>query len=150
VLAGVGTAIDSTDACVSEWEGTGLADDAAEDLEERNGATAPELGGAPPPGVVEAVPSAPAAARPTGLMFRLGAATRRYGDGAALAAIAILYLFWPNNLAPDRKWYGGADDVVFVVLLAFLARRVIRRSPVLLDLPGAISRAVRRKFNIRR
>jgi len=125
-----------------------LADDAAEALKERNGTTAPELGGAPPPGAVEAVPAAPAAAGPAGLMFRLGAATRRYGDGAALAAVALLYLFWPNNLAPDRKWYGGADDVVFVILLAFLARRVFRRSPVLLDLPGAISRAVRRKFKI--
>ena len=63
-----------------------------------------------------------------------------------MVAVAIVYLFWPDNLAPDRKWYGGADDVVFVVLLAYLARRLIKRSPALLDLPSAVSRAVRRRF----
>jgi hypothetical protein len=73
----------------------------------------------------------------------LMAIVKRYGDPIALAVVAILYLFWPSGLAPDRKWYGGADDVVFIVLLAYLARRVIRRSPALLDLPGAVSRAVR-------
>ena len=122
--------------------------DAAEDIEERKGATTPESGGGPRPGAVEAGPSAPAAGGSAGLMFRLGAATRRYGDGAALAAVAILYLFWPSNLAPDRRWYGGADDVVFVVLLAYLAKRVITRSPTLLDLPRTVSRAIRRRFTL--
>jgi hypothetical protein len=74
----------------------------------------------------------------------LAAIVKRYGDPIALAVVAILYLFWPSGLAPDRKWYGGVDDVVFIVLLAYLARRVIKRSPTLLDLPGVVSRAVSR------
>ncbi|MGA2492505.1 MAG: hypothetical protein ABSF67_06095 [Roseiarcus sp.] len=123
-----------------------MANDAAEDLEERKAATAPESRSAPPLGAVAAARSepAPAAAARGGVKFRLAAAARRYGDGAALVAVAVLYCVWPNDFAPDRKWYGGADDVVFIVLLAYLARRVIKRSPTLLDLPGAISRAVGR------
>jgi len=93
-------------------------------------------------------PAAAVAAR-AGWNGSLAAIVKRFGDPMALAVVAILYLFWPNNLAPDRKWYGGADDVVFIVLLAYLARRVIRRSPALLDLPGVISRAVRRAFGLK-
>ena len=120
--------------------------DAAEDIEERQSATAPESGVAPPLDAIATAPSelAPAVAGPARLKFWIRAAAQRYGDGAALAVVAILYLFWPNNLAPDRKWYGGADDVLFILLLAYLARRVIKRSPALLDLPGAVSRALRR------
>lgn len=119
-----------------------MASDAAGDLEEPKTETASEGGSASPLGVVVAAPlrPEPAAAASGGLKFRLAAATRRYGDGAALAAVAILYGVWPNDLAPDRKWYGGADDVVFIVLLAYLARRVLKRSPALLDLPGAVRR----------
>ena len=125
-----------------------MASDAAKNLEERKAAMAPDDCATPLLGAIAAVPSAPApaAAWPAGLKFLLAAATRRYGDGAALVAVVLLYCFWPNDLAPDRKWYGGADDVVFFVLMAYLARRVFKRSPVLLDLPGAISRAVRRRF----
>ena len=70
----------------------------------------------------------------------------RFGYPIALALVAILYVFWPNDLAPDRKWYGGADDVVFIVVLAFLARQVFRRSPALLALPSEMARSVRRMF----
>jgi hypothetical protein len=120
-----------------------LASDAAENLEERAVAvaTAGEVASAPGE-------PAPAPAEPAGRNSWLPAAVQRYGDGVALAAVAIVYCFWPNNLAPDRKWYGGADDVVFIVLLAHLARRVIRRSPALLDLPSVISRAIRRTFGL--
>jgi hypothetical protein len=120
-----------------------LASDAAESVEERAvaAATAGEVASAPGE-------PAPAPAEPAGRKPWLPAAVQRYGDGVALAAVAIVYCFWPNNLAPDRKWYGGADDVVFIVLLAYLARRVIRRSPALLDLPGVISRAIRRAFGL--
>ena len=118
--------------------------DAAEPLEEQAAAAATE-------GEVASAPGEPtsAAPEPAGRKAWLRAAVQRYGDGAALAAVAIVYCLWPNNLAPDRKWYGGADDVVFIVLLAYLARRVIRRSPALLDLPGVISRAVRRALRLR-
>ena len=127
-----------------------MASDTTEDLEERKAATAPEGRGAPlGEAAAAASEPAPAAAERAGLKVRLATAARRYGDGAALAAVAILYCIWPNGLAPDRKWYGGADDVVFVVLLAYLARRVIKRSPALLDLPGAISRAVRQRLRRR-
>jgi uncharacterized membrane protein YkvA (DUF1232 family) len=131
-----------------EREGTALASDAAEDLEERKVATAPEGRSAPPFGAVAAARSepAPAAAERAGLKVRLAAAARRYGDGAALVAVVILYCFWPSDFAPDRKWYGGADDVVFLTLLAFLARQVAKRTPALLNLPSAVSRAVRRRF----
>jgi len=53
-------------------------------------------------------------------------------------------------LAPDGKWYGGADDIVLLILLAFLARRVAKRTPALLDLPGVVSRAVRRTLRLNR
>jgi hypothetical protein len=144
---GLAAAIGSTGAWIFRREGTTLASDAAEDLEERKAATAPEGRIAPPLGAV-AAPSepAPSAAEPAGLKVRLATAASRYGDGVALAAVAILYCIWPNDFAPDRKWYGGIDDVVFIVLLAYLARRVLKRSPVLLDLPSAISGAVRRTF----
>ena len=103
--------------------------------------------GAPSPGEMAAAPPEPAAGAAS--KNRLAAAAMRFGYPIALALVAILYVFWPNDLAPDRKWYGGADDVVFIVLLAYLARRVIRGSPALLDLPGVISRAVRRALRLR-
>ena len=55
-------------------------------------------------------------------------------------------MFRPRDLAPDGKWYGGIDDIVLLILLAFLARRAAKSTPALLDLPGVISRAVRRTF----
>jgi uncharacterized membrane protein YkvA (DUF1232 family) len=130
-----------------------LASDTAADLGERTtagsleGRSAPPLDGA---AIAPAERAPAAAAERAGWKSRLPAAARRYGDHVALAAVAILYLFWPNNLAPDRKWYGGADDVVFVVLLAFLVRRVIKRTPALLDLPSVIARAVRRRVGFNR
>jgi hypothetical protein len=129
-----------------------LASDTVADLGERTTAGSLEGRSAPPlDGAAIAPPErAPAAAAErAGWKSRLSAASR-YGDYVALAAVAILYLLWPNNLAPDRKWYGGADDVVFVVLLAFLVRRVIKRTPALLDLPSVISRAVRRRVGFNR
>ncbi len=93
---------------------------------------------------------APAAGERAWRKSRLLAAASRYGDHVALVAVAILYLLWPSDFAPDRKWYGGADDVVFLVLLAFLARRVVKRTPALLDLPNTVSRAVRRRFGFNR
>jgi hypothetical protein len=67
-----------------------------------------------------------------------------------LIAVTIFYVFRPRGLAPDGKWYGGADDVVLLILLAFLARRVAKRTPALFDLPNIISRAVRRKLRFNR
>lgn len=101
---------------------------------------------APTTGETAAAPPEPAGAGPRN--GGLAVAATRFGYPVALAFVAILYLFWPNNLAPDRKWYGGADDVVFVVLLAYLARQVIKRSPTLLDLPAVISRAIRRGLGL--
>ena len=129
-----------------------MASDAAEDLEERAMAATLEGRCAPPLGGAAIAPSepAPAAAERAGWKSRPVAAARRYGYPIALVSVAILYVVWPRNLAPDGKWYGGADDVVFLILLAFLARRVAKRTPALLDLPGAISRAVRRKLRFNR
>jgi hypothetical protein len=111
-------------------------DVSSEAPEESAGATSP----ADPASLA---PAAAAAARPS-WRGGLAAIVKRYGDRAALAVVVVVYLFWPSGLAPDRKWYGGADDVVFIILLAYLARRVIKRSPALLDLPSAVSRAVKR------
>jgi hypothetical protein len=122
-----------------------LASDATENLEERTtaatheGRDAPSHGGA---AIVAYEPAPPAAQK---RQFRLVAAAKRYGYTVALIAVAILYCLWPNDFAPDRKWYGGIDDVVFFVLLAFLARQVFKRSPALLELPNAILRAAGRK-----
>ncbi len=144
---GRAAAFGPANARIFEQEGTALASDAAEDLEARKAATA--LEGRSASSLGDGAPAASPPAEPAGLTARLATVARRYGDGAALAAVAILYCIWPNGLAPDRKWYGGADDVVFVVLLAYLARRVIKRSPALLDLPGAISRAVGQRLRRR-
>ena len=110
------------------------------------GCSAPPLGGA----AIAPPEPAPTAAERAGRKSRLVAAASRYGYPIALISVAILYVVWPRDLAPDGKWYGGADDVVLLILLAFLARRVAKRTPALLDLPGAISRAVRRKLRFNR
>jgi hypothetical protein len=47
-----------------------------------------------------------------------------------LIAVGILYWIWPEDLIPDDKWYGRVDDVVFLILLAFLAGRVRALAPV--------------------
>jgi hypothetical protein len=92
---------------------------------------------------------APAGAARAGWKSRLLAATRRHGALVALIAVTIFYVFRPRDLAPDGKWYGGADDIVLLILLAFLARRAAKSTPALLDLPGVISRAVRRTFGFK-
>jgi hypothetical protein len=129
-----------------------VASDATEDDAPRTVAATPKDGDAPGLGAVApaATASGLAAAERAGLRVRLTAAASRYGDSVALATVAIVYSAWPNGLAPDRKWYGGIDDVVFFLLLAFFARRAIKRSPTLLDLPSAVSRAVRARFRVNR
>jgi hypothetical protein len=92
---------------------------------------------------------APAGAAHAGWKSRLLAATKRHGPLVALIAVTIFYLFRPRDLAPDGKWWGGADDLVLLVLLAFLARRAAKSTPALLDLPGIVSRAVRRRFGFK-
>jgi uncharacterized membrane protein YkvA (DUF1232 family) len=77
------------------------------------------------------------------------AATKRHGALVALIAVTIFYVFRPRDLAPDGKWYGGMDDIVLLILLAFLARRAAKSTPALLDLPGIVSRAVRRTFGFK-
>jgi hypothetical protein len=128
-----------------------LASDAAEDQEERSivaaeGRGAPTLEGA----AIAPGEPAPAAVAPAGWKSRLWAAAKRHGSLVALIAVTIFYVFRPRDLAPDGKWYGGADDIVLLILLAFLARRVAKRTPALLDLPGVVSRAVRRTLRLNR
>jgi hypothetical protein len=93
---------------------------------------------------------APAGAARAPWNSRLWAAANRHGWLVALIAVTIFYVFRPRDLAPDGKWFGGADDLVLLVLLAFLARRAAKSTPALLDLPGVISRAVRRRFGFDR
>ena len=128
-----------------------MASEATEDQEERPTAAA-EGGEAPRLDAVAVAPGepAPAGAARAGWKSRLLAATRRHGALVALIAVTIFYVFRPRDLAPDGKWYGGADDIVLLILLAFLARRAAKSTPALLDLPGVISRAVRRKFGFNR
>jgi len=127
-----------------------LASEATENQEEQPMAAAE--GGEPPR--LDAVAIAPGEPAPAGARGgwrpRLMAATKRYGFLVALIAVTIFYVFRPRDLAPDGKWYGGADDLVLLVLLAFLARRAAKSTPALLDLPGVISRAVRRRFGSNR
>jgi hypothetical protein len=134
-----------------EAEGTELASDATEDREERATAAA-EGHGAPPLDRVAIAPGepAPASAQRADWKTRLWAAAKRHGSLVALIAVTIFYVFRPRDLAPDGKWYGGADDIVLLILLAYLARRAAKRSPVLLDLPGVVSRAVRRTLRLNR
>ena len=141
----------SINAFVLEAEGTELASEATEDQEERP--TAASEGGAAPRLDAVAIASgepAPAGAAPSEEKFRLWAATKRHGSLVALIAVTIFYVFRPRDLAPDGKWYGGMDDIVLLILLAFLARRAARSTPALLDLPGVVSRAVRRTFRLDR
>jgi hypothetical protein len=127
-----------------------LASEATEDQEERPMAAAKD-GEAPRLDAVAIAPGepAPAGAARGGWKPRLLAATRRHGALVALIAVTIFYVFRPRDLAPDSKWYGGADDIVLLILLAFLARRAAKSTPALLDLPGVISRAVRRAFGFK-
>ena len=127
-----------------------MAREASEDQEERP--LAAEEGRAPPPldGVAIAPgESAPAGAARAGWKSRLAAA-RRVGYPVALAAAVILFLFWPRDAGSGRKWDPGADDLVFLALVAYLARQVTKDSRVLLDLPGVISRVVTRGFKFNR
>jgi hypothetical protein len=141
----------STHAFILEAEGTELTREASENQEMAPMAAA-EGRGAPRLDAVAIPPDepAPAGAAPTGWKSRLLAATSRHGSLVALIAVTIFYVFRPRDLAPDGKWYGGADDVVLLILLAFLARRVAKRTPALFDLPNIISRAVRRKLRFNR
>ena len=127
-----------------------MASEATEDQEERPTAAA-EGGEAPRLDAVAVAPGepAPAGAARAGWKSRLLAATRRHGTLVALIAVTIFYVFRPRDLAPDGKWYGGADDIVLLILLAFLARQAAKSTPALLDLPGVISRAVRRTFGFK-
>ncbi len=128
-----------------------LPSDATEDQEERTVAAA-EGGEAAPLDAVAVAPGEPApagAAHPeskTGLW----ATAKRHGALVALIAVTIFYVFRPRDLAPDGKWYGGMDDIVLLILLAFLARRAAKSTPALLDLPNIISRAVRRTLRLNR
>jgi hypothetical protein len=88
-----------------------------------------------------------AAERPRG-MSRLLKSARRYGYQITLITLGLLYWIWPEDLIPDDKWYGRIDDVVILTLLAFLAGRVTKRAPGLSDLPGRVTRAVRRRFRL--
>jgi len=132
-------------------EGTELASEATEDQEGRP--TAATEGGEAPrfDAVATAAPGepAPAGAAPAEGKSRLLAATKRHGALVALIAVTIFYVFRPRDLAPDGKWYGGMDDIVLLILLAFLARRAAKSTPALLDLPGIVSRAVRRTFGFK-
>ncbi len=129
-----------------------LPSDATEDQEERTIAAAEGDGAPPLDAGVAVAPGEPApagAARPeskTGLW----AAAKRHGALVALIAVTIFYVFRPRDLAPDGKWYGGMDDIVLLILLAFLARRAAKSTPALLDLPNIISRAVRRTLRLNR
>ena len=105
------------------------------------GGEAPQLDTA---AMVPAEPAAPAEGK-SGFL----AAAKRHGALVALIAVTIFYVFRPRGLAPDGKWYGGMDDIVLLILLAFLARRAAKSTPAVLDLPGIISRAVRRTFGFK-
>jgi hypothetical protein len=91
----------------------------------------------------------PAAAERAGRTSRLARA-RRVGYPVALVVAVILFLFWPRNAGAAGKWDPGTDDLIFLAVVAFLARQVTKDSRVLLDLPGVVSRAVRRTFRLDR
>jgi hypothetical protein len=120
-----------------------LADDAAEVHDER-GSAAADGGSAPPP----AAP-APTAAERAGRTSRLARA-KRVGYPVALVVVVILFLFWPRSAGAGGKWEPGTDDLVFLAIVAYLARQVTKDSRVLLDLPGVVSRAVRRALRLER
>jgi hypothetical protein len=151
-LTGLEANAGSTNAFIPEAEGTELAGDATEDQGERTMAATLEDRGAPPPGGIAIAPGepAPAGAACPESKSRLWAAAKRHGALVALIAVTIFYVFRPRDLAPDGKWYGGMDDLVFLVLLAFLARRAAKSTPALFDLPNIISRAVRRTLRLDR
>jgi len=98
----------------------------------------------PPLGRVASSPRepAPAVAKRPRRWSRLLAAPKRYGYQITLIAVGILYWSWPDDLIHDNKWYGHFDDVVFLIVLAFLAGRVTKRTPGLRDLPRYVFRAV--------
>jgi hypothetical protein len=145
--SGLAANADATKALILEAEGTELASDATEDRKVRT-ITAADGPGTPPLDGSAIAPGepAPAGAQRADWKSRLWAAAKRHGSLVALILVTIFYVFRPRDLAPDGKWYGGADDIVLLILLAFLARRAAKSTPALLDLPGAISRAVRRRF----
>lgn len=127
-----------------------MASDGSKNLEERPIATTAKDGGAPPFDVIADALSEPAlaAAQPAGRMSWLLAAASRYGYPVALAVAVILFLFWPRNAGSEHKWDAGTDDLLFLALVAYLARQVAKRSPTLLDLPSAVTRAVRRGLRL--
>jgi len=109
------------------------------------GRSAPPLG---PVAIRPALSAPPAADRRRPKAWLLAKA-RRYGYQITLIAVGILYWIWPNDLIPDDLWYGRIDDVVFLIVLTFLAGRVTKRTPGLRDLPGYLSRTIARKFRFR-
>lgn len=127
-----------------------MASDGSKKLEERTIAAMAKGGGAPPLDAVAAALSepAPAAAQRAGRMSWLLAAANRYGYPVALAVAVILFLFWPRNTGSEHKWDAGTDDLLFLALVAYLARQVAKRSPTLLNLPSAVTRAVRRGLRL--
>ena len=108
-----------------------MASDATEDREERATAAA-RAGGA-------ATARSPRR-RAHGMENPAWAAARRHG--VALIAVTILYCLGPR-LAPDGKWYGGADDVVLLIFW-LTSPGECQALASLLDLPSHL-RAVRRK-----
>jgi len=147
---GVETNASSTNAFVLEAEGKELAEEAIEDQEKRP--MAAEGGATPQLDAVAIAPGEPAPSGAAGAAWysRLWAAANRHGSLVALILVTIFYVFRPRDLAPEGKWYGGMDDLVLLVLLAFLARRAAKNTPALLDLPGVISRAVKRTMRFNR
>jgi hypothetical protein len=126
-----------------------LTSEASENPERLTIAATAKRGDAPPiePLALADTPPAPPAAPRAGPMSRLLAAANLYGYPVALAVVVIVFLFWPRNYGPQSKWDAGSDDLILLALVAFLARQVVKRSPLLLDLPGAIRRAVRRSLS---
>lgn len=123
-----------------------MTSEASENLEHQTiGATA-NSGDAPPLHAlaVADLQPAPPAASPAGPMSRLLTAANLYGYPVALAVVVIVFLFWPRSYSAQRKWDAGSDDLLLLALVAYLARQVVKRSPALLNLPGAIARAVKR------
>ena len=107
----------------------------------------------PPLGAVSMRPDAsepPAAPDRAGRAARLAAAARRNGYQITLLAVGVLYWIWPEDLIPDDQPLGRFDDAALLIIVAFLAGRVSKRTPALADLPGYLARAFRRRFRGRR
>ncbi len=106
------------------------------------GRSAPPLG----PVAIRPADPPPAVAERPRRSVRFLAAVRRSGYQITLIAVGFLYWVWPEDLIPDDKWYGRADDAAFLTILAFLAGRVSKRTPGLRDLPAYVARVVSRRL----